>query len=88
MAYNSGTLLLPPTLKPWKNSTLRSCAWLWTPPGMSLIHSSEGTSIDQQSKKKSAVTTLNMVLDSAPIPTSRSKPSWAAWQQTPSTVSA
>jgi hypothetical protein len=32
---------------------------MWTPHGTSLIHSSEGTSAAQQSKKKSAVTALN-----------------------------
>jgi hypothetical protein len=66
--YNSGALLLPPTLKFWNDSNLRSCAWLWTPHGTSQIHSSEGTSAALQSKKKSAVTALTMVIDFAPIP--------------------
>jgi hypothetical protein len=58
MAYNSGALLPPPTLKFWNDSTLRSCASLWTSHGTSLIHSSEGTSAALQSKKKYAVTAL------------------------------
>jgi hypothetical protein len=49
MVYNSGALLPPPTLKFWNDSNLRLCAWLWTPHGTSLIHSSEGTSTAQQS---------------------------------------
>jgi hypothetical protein len=77
MVYNSGALLPPPTLKFWNDSNLRSCVWLWTPYGTSLIHSSEGTSAAIQSKKNSAVTALTMVIDFAPI-----------WQQTSSTVSA
>jgi Na+/serine symporter len=39
-----------------------------TPHGASLIHSSEGTSVALQSKKKSVVTALTMVIDFAPIP--------------------
>jgi hypothetical protein len=68
MVYNSGALLPPPTLKSWKYSNLRSCALLCTPPGTSLIHSSEGTSAALQSKKKFAVTALTMVIDFATIP--------------------
>jgi hypothetical protein len=67
MVYNSGALLPPPTLKFWNDYNLRSCAWLWTPHDTSLIHSSEGTSATLQSKKKSAVTALAMVIDFAPI---------------------
>jgi hypothetical protein len=66
--YNSAALLPPPTLKFCYDSNLRSCAWLWTPYGMSLIHWSEGTSASLQSNKKSAVTVLTMVIDFAPIP--------------------
>jgi hypothetical protein len=66
--YKSEALLPPPTLKFWNDSNLRSCAWLWTSHGTSLIHSSEGTSAALQSKKKSAVTALTMVIDFAPIP--------------------
>jgi hypothetical protein len=66
--YNSGALLLPPTLKFWNDSNLRSCTSLWAPYGTSLIHSFEGTSAALQSKKKSAVTALTMVIDFAPIP--------------------
>jgi hypothetical protein len=66
--YNCGELLPPQTLKFWKDSNLRSCASLWTPHDTSLIHSSERTSADLQSKKKSAVTGLTMVFDFAPFP--------------------
>jgi hypothetical protein len=68
MVYNSGAMLPPPTLKFWNDSNLRSCASLWKPHGTSLFHSSEGTSAALQSKKKSAVTALTMVIDFAPIP--------------------
>jgi hypothetical protein len=52
----------------WNDSNVRSCTSLWTPHGKSLIHSSEETSAALQSKKKSAVTALIMVIDFAPIP--------------------
>jgi hypothetical protein len=39
-----------------------------TPPGTSLIHSSEGTTAALQSKSKSAVTALTIVIDFTPIP--------------------
>jgi hypothetical protein len=68
MVYNSGALLPPPTLKSWNDSNLRSCTWLWTPPGTSLIHSSKGASAALQSKKKSVVLALTMVIDFATIP--------------------
>jgi hypothetical protein len=68
MVYNSGALLPTPTLKFWNDCNLRSCAWLWTSLGMSLIHSSEGTSAALQSKTKSVVTALTRVIDFAPIP--------------------
>jgi hypothetical protein len=68
MVYNSRALLQPPILKFWNDSNLRSCAWLWTHPGTSLIHSSEGTSAALQSKTKSVVTALTIVIDFAPIP--------------------
>jgi hypothetical protein len=66
--YSSRALFPPPTLKFWNDSNLRSCALLWTPHGTFLIHSSEGISTALQSKKKSAVTALTMVIDFAPIP--------------------
>jgi hypothetical protein len=56
------------TLRFWKDSNLRFCASLWTPHDTSLIHLSERTSAALQSKKKSAVTALTMVIDFAPIP--------------------
>jgi hypothetical protein len=49
--------------------------------GMCRIRLSEGISIYQQLKKKSAATSLNTVLASAHVQMANSKPCWATRQQ-------
>jgi hypothetical protein len=88
MVYNYGALLPPPTLKFWNDSNLRSCAWLRTPHGTSLIHSPKEPQLPYIQRRNPPLQLSLWWLTSHPSQSSHSEPSSAAWQQTPSPVSA